>query len=75
MTLLAASISTVQGSVPVQTPVQPVNTKPDPATAVSVTDPPCAKSAAQVVPQSMPVGLLVTVLVAAPAPALVTVRV
>ena len=74
VTLLAALIVTVQRSVPVQEPVQPVNTKPDPATAVSVTVVPWSKSASQAEPQLMPAGLLVTVLVVAPEPFFATAR-
>src|SRR5437867_1164460 len=63
---------TVQGPVPVQVPLQPVKTDPVAGVAVRVTTVPLTKLAAQVAPQSTPVGVLVTV--PAPAPALETVR-
>lgn len=47
--------------VPLQTPPKPAKVKPVPADAESVTDVPAAKLAVQVVGQSIPAGLLVTV--------------
>jgi hypothetical protein len=58
--------------VPLHTaPLQPVKMDPTLGVAVRVTTVPFTKLAAQVAPQSIPAGLLVTVPV--PAPALVTV--
>src|SRR5947199_8595665 len=54
-------------------PLQPPKVEPAAGAAVSVTAVPLAKLAAQVAPQVMPAGLLVTV--PAPVPALETVRV
>src|SRR3989442_13289162 len=54
-------------------PVQPLKVEPPAGAAVSVTAVPLAKLAAQVAPQVMPAGLLVTV--PAPVPALETVSV
>ena len=68
----SADIVTVQVPVPVQSPLQPVNTEPASGVAVNATEVPSAKSAAQVAPQVIPAGALVTVPV--PVPALVTVR-
>src|SRR5215475_10850520 len=55
----------VQAPVPEQPPVQPPNTDPGPAAAVSCTDVPLGKYAWQAPPsgnlQSIPAGLLVTV--------------
>jgi hypothetical protein len=73
VTLLTASIGTVHVVVPVQAPLQPLKLEPVAGVAVRVTLLPEMKSALQVAPQSMPVGLLVTVPV--PVPALVRVRV
>jgi len=50
----------LQGEVPVQAPLHPVNTKLGPGAAVRVMAP-SAKSAVQVVPQLIPAGALVTV--------------
>jgi len=62
----------VQAPVPEQPPpLQPVKLEPAAGAAVSVTAVPLVKLAAQVAPQVMPAGLLVTV--PAPAPALETV--
>jgi hypothetical protein len=55
------SIVTVQVPVPLQAPPQPVKLELAPAVAVSVTIVPCVNSAAQVAPQSIPAGELVTV--------------
>ena len=57
---------------PAQAPLQPVKLEPAAATAVSVTVAPFVKSFAQVAPQSMPAGLLVTEPL--PVPAFATVR-
>src|SRR5437867_13316427 len=73
VTVVAAVSVRAQGPVPVQAPpLQPVKTDPTAGVAVSVTTVPLAKLAVQAVPQSMPVGVLVTV--PAPAPAVETVR-
>jgi hypothetical protein len=68
-----AVIATTQVVVPVQAPVQPVNTLVDPGVAVNVTLVPAVNVREQVVPHEMPVGLDVTVPV--PVPDRVTVRV
>jgi hypothetical protein len=65
---VAAVTSTVHVDVPLQAPDHPANAEPDSGVAVSFTDVPLRKPATQVVPQSMPVGLLV--MVPAPVPAL-----
>jgi hypothetical protein len=67
----AARVSVQVGCEPVQAPVQPVNTLPALAAAVSVTWVPSAKSAWHVAPHAMPAGADVIV----PAPFLVTVKV
>ena len=82
VTVLTASIVTVQAAVPAQAPLQPVKVDPVPAAAVMVTLVPKAKLALQVAPQSTPAGVEVTVpvpvpigleaIVPAPAPALIT---
>ena len=61
VTVLAASIVTVQALRPVQAPLQPANVEPEAATAVSVTLVPASKSAEQVAPQLTAPTLLVTV--------------
>src|SRR5439155_10551183 len=72
VTVVAAESVTVQVPMPEQPPpLQPVKMEPAAGAAVSVTAVPLAKLAAQVAPQVMPAGLLVTV--PAPAPALETV--
>ncbi|PYN71259.1 MAG: hypothetical protein DMD93_00660, partial [Candidatus Rokuibacteriota bacterium] len=72
VTAVSAVSVSVQGAVPVQAPpLQPVKTDPADGVAASVTTVPLTKLAAQVAPQSTPVGVLVTV--PAPAPALETV--
>ena len=74
VTVVDAEIVTVQVPVPEQPPpLQPVKVEPTAGAAVSVTSVPLVKLAAQVAPQVMPAGLLVTV--PAPVPALETVRV
>ena len=72
VTVVAAESVTVRAPVPVQPPpLQPPKVEPAAGAAVSVTAVPFVKLAAQVGPQVMPAGLLVTV--PAPAPALETV--
>src|SRR3989475_4666882 len=74
VTGVAALGVTVQAPGPEQPPpVQPLKVEPPAGAAVSVTAVPLAKLAAQVAPQVMPAGLLVTV--PAPVPALETVSV
>src|SRR5437879_11607259 len=74
VTVVAALRVTVQAPGPEQPPpVQPLKVEPPAGAAVSVTAVPLAKLAAQVAPQVMPAGLLVTV--PAPVPALETVSV
>src|SRR6266581_6255377 len=74
VTEVAALRVTIQGPVPEQPPpLQPVKVEPASGVAVRVTAVPLANGAAQVAPQSMPAGLLVTV--PEPAPALLTVSV
>lgn len=60
----AASVpltDTTQGLGPLQAPLKPANTAPDPAVASSVTDAPSKTSRLQTSPQSMPAGVDVTV--------------
>jgi hypothetical protein len=72
VTDVAALIVTVQVPVPVQPPpLQPVKLEPAAGVAVSVTAVPLANEEAQVAPQEMPAGALVTVPL--PAPVLLTV--
>jgi len=71
VTARAALIVTLHAPVPVQAPLQPVNVEPVAGAAVRVTAAPLVNDAEQVLPQEMPVGVLVTVPL--PAPALVTV--
>ena len=59
--------------VPEQAPVQPAKVEPVFATAVSCTGVPMLKPAVQVVPQLIPVGLLVTAPIPVPVSATVTV--
>jgi hypothetical protein len=74
LTACAALIVTTQVPVPLHpAPLQPVNVEPLNAVAVKVTDVPLANEALQVVPQVIPVGLLVTV--PSPLPTFVTVNV
>jgi hypothetical protein len=71
LTVALLLIWTVQEPVPVQPPpLQPAKTEPEAGTAVSVTVVPPENDREQVVPQLMPLGLLVTVPL--PAPFLVT---
>ena len=70
VTLRATVIDNTQAAVPLQAPLQPANTEPLAAAAVTVTEVPVAKLALQAVPQFTPVGDEVTVPV--PVPALVT---
>ena len=70
VTVLFLSIFTVQEPVPVQPPLQPAKTDPEAGTAVSVTVVFFENDLEQVVPQLMPLGLLVTVPL--PVPFLVT---
>jgi len=72
VTEVAALIVTVQVPLPVQPPpLQPLKVEPAAGAAVKVTKVPLVNEAAQVVPQEMPAGLLVTVPL--PVPALETV--
>src|SRR5207249_5008559 len=74
VTVVAALRVTVQAPGPEQPPpLQPLKVEPAAGAAVSVTAVPLVKLAAQVAPQVMPAGLLVTV--PAPVPALETVSV
>ena len=73
VTLVLALTVTVQVAVPVQAPDQPAKVEPEEGVAVRVTEVPLLKVAAQVEPQLIPAGVLVTVPV--PVPAGVTVRV
>jgi hypothetical protein len=73
VTVWSAFIVTVHEPVPLQPPpLQPVNVEPPVGAAVRATVLPLGKSAAQVDPQEMPLGLLVTVPV--PVPDLLTVN-
>ena len=73
VTVWSAFIVTVHEPVPLQPPpLQPVNVEPPVGAAVRATVLPLGKSAAQVAPQEMPLGLLVTV--PAPVPDLLTVN-
>ena len=72
MTVVAAETVTTHDPVPEQPPpLQPPKVEPAAGAAVSVTAVPLAKLAAQVAPQVMPAGALVTV--PAPVPAFETV--
>jgi len=74
VTVIFLSIFTAQEPVPVQPPpLQPAKTDPEADTAVSVTVVPFENDPEQVVPQLMPLGLLVTVPL--PVPFLVTLSV
>src|SRR5438132_10525657 len=74
VTVVAAETVTTHDPVPEQPPpLQPLKIEPAAGVAVSVTAVPLAKLAAQVAPQVMPAGELVTVPL--PVPAGVTVRV
>src|SRR5262245_44171686 len=59
--------------VPEQAPVQPAKVEPVFAAAVSCTTVPRLKSAVQIVPQFIPVGLLVTIPIPVPVSAIVRV--
>src|SRR3989442_1349586 len=73
VTVVAAEMVAVQAPVPEQPPpLQPLKIEPAAGAAVSVTAVPLAKLAAQVAPQVIPAGELVTVPL--PVPAGVTVR-
>src|SRR5881397_1096919 len=73
VTVVAALRVTVQAPGPEQPPpLQPLKVEPAAGAAVSVTAVPLAKLAAQVAPQVMPAGALVTAPL--PVPALLTVR-
>src|SRR5438132_1818741 len=73
VTTVGAPRDRVHGPVPEQLPpLQPPNADPPSGVAVSVTTVPPTKLAAQVAPQLMPAGMLVTV--PAPAPTVETVR-
>ena len=73
VTVWSALITTIHEPVPLQPPpLQPVNVEPPVGAAVKATVLPLGKSAAQVVPQDIPLGLLVTVPV--PVPDLLTVN-
>jgi hypothetical protein len=62
VTVWSALIVTIHEPVPLQpAPLQPVNVEPAAGAAVNVTVPPIEKSASQVVPHEMPLGLLDTV--------------
>src|SRR5207244_12644802 len=62
VTEVAALIVTVQVAVPEQPPpLQPAKVEPATGAAVKVTEVPLANAAAQVAPQAMPAGALVTV--------------
>jgi hypothetical protein len=71
LAVFAASMVMVQAPVPVQAPVQPVNSALALAVAVSVTADPAAYAAEQVAPQAIPAGDELTV--PGPAPLLVAV--
>lgn len=67
VTVMLSFICTAHEPVPVQPPpLQPAKTDPEAGTAVSVTVVPPENDREQVVPQLMPLGLLVTVPLPAP---------
>jgi hypothetical protein len=68
VTLRACVTATVQAPVPLHAPLQPVKLYSAAGVAVRLTRVPLAKLALQVLPQLIPLGLLVTV----PLPAVVT---
>ena len=73
VTVWSPFIATVHEAVPLQPPpLHPVNVEPPVGEAVRVTVLPLANSPAHVVPQEIPLGLLVTVPV--PVPDLLTVN-
>jgi hypothetical protein len=61
VTDVSALTVTTHVPVPVQAPLQPANVEPVAAAAVNVTDVPAVKGCAQMAPQLMPAGALVTV--------------
>ena len=73
VTVIGTFPTKLHGPVPLQPPDQPLKTDPDDGVAVRVTSFAVGKVDEQVVPQSTPAGLLVTV--PAPVPALVKVSV
>src|SRR5438093_355575 len=76
VTVCAALIVTVQVPVPEQPPpLQPEKVEPAAGAAVKVTEVPLAYVAAQVAPQAMPAGALVTVPLPAPLELTVSVKV
>ena len=76
VTVVAAEIVTVQVLVPEQPPpLQPLKVEPAAGAAVSVTAVPLVKLAAQVAPQVIPAGALVTVPLPVPAAVTVSVKV
>src|SRR5207249_2771397 len=76
VTVCAALIVTVQVPVPEQPPpLQPEKVEPAAGAAVKVTEVPLANAAAQVAPQAMPAGALVTVPLPAPLELTVSVKV
>src|SRR3989441_1135140 len=75
VTVVAAEIVTVQVLVPEQPPpLQPLKVEPAAGAAVSVTAVPLVKLAAQVAPQVIPAGALVTVPLPVPAAGTVSVK-
>jgi len=76
VTVVAAETVTAHVPVPLHPPpLQPVKAEPAAGRAVSVTVVPLAKLAKQVAPQSIPVGLLVTVPVPVPAVVMLSTKV
>ena len=76
VTVVAAEMVTVQVLVPEQPPpVQPLKVEPAAGAAVRVTAVPLVKLAAQVAPQVMPAGELVTVPLPVPAGVTVSAKV
>jgi hypothetical protein len=76
VTVIGALPLTVHGPVPLQPPpLQPVNVDPQAGVAVSVTVVPLGYVSVQSVPQTMPIGLLLTTPMPVPAGATVRVKV